>query len=424
MMNLEQTLEYIHGNYWNGGTFGLGRMNRLLALIAHPEKGLKFINIAGTNGKGSTASMSANILRKAGYTVGLYTSPYIFKFHERMQVNGECISDEELIQICAEIKEKADTMESQPSEFELVTCIAFMYFKRHNCDIISLEVGMGGEYDATNTIEPPEVAVLTNIGLDHVEILGDTLEKIAETKSKIVKPGCDCVTYREPASVEAVFEARCKEVGADWTKADFDSIELLSASLEGQVFNWGPYKELHLPLLGQHQLKNAATVLTIIQVLRKRGWNISDEALREGLATVSWPGRFELVAREPLFIVDGGHNPQCIEALVNNVRDYLGDRKLVILSGVLRDKDFNQMYKDMVPFDTEMVTVTPNNPSRAMPAAELKAYLEQFGKPVTACDKIADGVRLAKQKAGKDGVVLAYGSLYMVGDIEKAARAE
>lgn len=424
MMNLEQTLEYIHGNYWNGGTFGLGRMNQLLDLIGHPEKGLKFIHIAGTNGKGSTASMSANILRKAGYTVGLYTSPYIFKFHERMQVNGECISDEELIEICAEIKEKADTMESQPSEFELVTCIAFMYFKRHNCDIISLEVGMGGEYDATNTIEPPEVAVLTNIGLDHVEILGDTLEKIAETKSKIVKPGCDCVTYREPASVEAVFEARCKEVGADWTKADFDSIELLSASLEGQVFNWGPYKELHLPLLGQHQLKNAATVLTIIQVLRKRGWNISDEALREGLATVSWPGRFELVAREPLFIVDGGHNPQCIEALVNNVRDYLGDRKLVILSGVLRDKDFNQMYKDMVPFATEMVTVTPNNPGRAMPAAELKAYLEQFGKPVTACDKIADGVRLAKQKAGKDGVVLAYGSLYMVGDIENAARAE
>ena len=424
MMNLEQTLEYIHGNYWNGGTFGLGRMNQLLDLIGHPEKGLKFIHIAGTNGKGSTASMSANILRKAGYTVGLYTSPYIFKFHERMQVNGECISDEELIQICAEIKEKADTMESQPSEFELVTSTAFVYFKRHNCDIISLEVGMGGEYDATNTIEPPEVAVLTNIGLDHVEILGDTLEKIAETKSKIVKPGCDCVTYREPASVEAVFEARCKEVGADWTKADFDSIELLSASLEGQVFNWGPYKELHLPLLGQHQLKNAAAVLTIIQVLRKRGWNISDEALREGLATVSWPGRFELVAREPLFIVDGGHNPQCIEALVNNVRDYLGDRKLVILSGVLRDKDFNQMYKDMVPFATEMVTVTPNNPSRAMPAAELKAYLEQFGKPVTACDKIADGVRLAKQKAGKDGVVLAYGSLYMVGDIENAARAE
>lgn len=422
-MNLEETLAYIHGNYWNGGTFGLGRMNQLLDLIGHPEKGLKFIHIAGTNGKGSTASMSANILQKAGYTVGLYTSPYIFKFHERMQVNGVCISDEELIQICAEIKEKADTMESQPSEFELVTCIAFVYFKRHHCDIISLEVGLGGEYDATNTIESPEVAVLTNIGLDHTEILGDTLEKIAQTKSKIVKPGCDCVTYREPASVEAVFEARCKEVGVRWTKADFDSLKPVSASLEGQVFHWGPYENLYLPLLGQHQLKNAATVLTIIQVLRQRGWKISDEALREGLATVSWPGRFELVAREPLFIVDGGHNPQCIEALVNNVRDYLGGKKLVILSGVLRDKDFHQMYRDMVPFATEIVTVTPNNPGRAMPAAELKTYLEHFGKPVTACEHIPDGVKLAKEKAGKDGVVLAYGSLYMVGEIEDAARA-
>ena len=421
MMTLDQTLEYIHSNYWNGGTFGLERMNQLLDLIGHPEKDLKCIHIAGTNGKGSTASMSANILRKAGYTVGLYTSPYIFKFHERMQVNGECISDEELIEICGEIKEKADAMERQPSEFELVTCIAFEYFKRHNCDLIALEVGLGGEYDATNTIGSPEVAVLTNIGLDHVEVLGNTMEKIAETKSKIIKPGCHCVTYREPESVEAVFEARCKEVGAKWIKADFDSIELLSASLEGQVLNWGPYKELNLPLLGQHQLKNAATVLTVMMALRERGWQISDEAIREGLATVFWPGRFELVARKPLFIVDGGHNPQCIEALVNNVRDYLGDRKLVILTGVLTDKDYNEMYRDMVPFATEIVTMTPPNP-RALTAQDLKAYLDQFGKPVYACDTIDEGVKLAKAKAGEDGVVLAYGSLYMVGDIENAAR--
>lgn len=420
-MNLEQTLEYIHSNYWNGGTFGLGRMVQLLDLIGHPEKDLKFIHIGGTNGKGSTASLSANILRKAGYTVGLYTSPYIFRFHERMQVNGECITDEELIEICGRIKAKADTMESQPSEFELVTCIAFEFFKRRKCDIIALEVGLGGEFDATNTIGSPEVAVMTNIGLDHVELLGDTLEKIAETKSKIIKPGCQCVIYRGPASVEAVFEARCREVGAQLTKADFDSVELLSASLEGQLFNWGPYKALQLPLLGQHQLKNAATTLTVMMVLRKLGWNISDEAIREGIATVSWPGRFELVARKPLFIVDGGHNPQCIEALVNNVRDYLGDRKMVILTGVLADKDYNEMYRDMVPFASEIVTMTPPNP-RALTARELKAYLDQFGKPVTACDTVEEGVQMAKAKAGEDGVVLAYGSLYMVGDIENAAR--
>ena len=422
MMNLDQTLEYIHSNYWNGGTFGLGRVTKLLELMGNPQKDLKFVHIAGTNGKGSTASMTASILQKAGYVTGLYTSPYIFKFHERMQVNGECITDEELIEITAWIKSLADTMESHPSEFELVTCIAFEFFKRRKCDIISLEVGLGGEFDATNTIDSPEVAVMTNIGLDHTELLGDTLEKIAETKSKIIKTGTHAVTYREPASVEAVFEARCREVGADWTRADFDTIELLSASLEGQVFNWGPYKEIQLPLLGDHQLKNSAVVLTLMGVLQEKGWKITEQHIRDGIATVSWPGRFELISRDPLFIVDGGHNPQCIEALVKNVRDYLGGRKLTILTGVLADKDYNQMYADMARYASEFVTLTPGNP-RALTAAGLKEYLERFGKPVTACDDVADAVRMAREKAGPDGVVLCYGSLYMLGDVVTAARA-
>ena len=420
-MTVERAIEYIHSNYWNGGTFGLDRTVELLDLLGHPEKGLKFIHIGGTNGKGSTASMSANILRKAGYTVGLYTSPYIFRFHERMQVNGEGISDEELVDIVEKIQPLARSMKSEPSEFELVTCIAFEYFKRHKCDIIALEVGLGGEFDATNTIEPPEVAVMTNIGLDHVELLGDTLEKIAETKSKIIKKGSDAVIYREPASVEAVFEARCKEVGAELTRADFDSIELVSASLEGQIFNWGAYRGIEMPLLGDHQLKNAAVVLTVVEVLRKRGWKISEEAVREGIATVSWPGRFELIGKKPTFIIDGGHNPQCIEALVKNVRDYLDGRKLTILTGVLGDKDYNEMYRDMASFASEFVTVTPDNP-RAMSSENLKAYLEQFGKPVTACETVAQGVELAKSLAGEDGVVLCYGSLYMLGDVVNAAK--
>ncbi len=420
-MTVDQALEYIHSNYWNGGTFGLGRTQELLKLMGNPEKGLKCIHIAGTNGKGSTASMSASILQQAGYKVGLYTSPYIFRFHERMQINGECISDEELVELVEWVKPLAQSMESEPSEFELVTCIGFEYFKRHQVDIICLEVGLGGEFDSTNVIDPPVAAVMTNIGLDHVEILGDTLEKIAETKSKIIKPGCQAVCYREPETVEAVFEERCKEVGAELTRADFDSIRLRSASLEGQVFDWGSYEALELPLLGQHQLYNAAVVLTTMEVLRKRGWQISEEAVRSGLKMVSWPGRFELVAREPLFIADGGHNPQCIEALVKNVRDYLDGRHLTILTGVLGDKDYHEMYGDMSRFASEFVTITPDNP-RAMKAENLKTYLEQYGKPVTACVSAAEGVALAKKLAGKDGVVLAYGSLYMLGDVVNAAK--
>ncbi len=422
-MTLDEALEYIHSNYWNGGTFGLGRTRELLDKMGHPEKDLKFIHIAGTNGKGSTASMSASVLRQAGYCVGLYTSPYIFRFNERMQVNGECISDEEVISLVEELKPLAQSMTSEPSEFEFVTCMAFAYFKRHNCDIVCLEVGLGGEFDSTNVIDPPVAAVITNIGLDHTELLGDTLEQIAETKSKIIKTGCQVITYGEPETVEAVFDARCREVGAHWTRADFDSLYLRSASLDGQVFDWGKFEALELPLLGQHQLKNAAVVLTLMGVLQEKGWHITDENLRRGLASVFWPGRFELVARDPLFIVDGGHNPQCIEALVRNVRDYLDGRKLVILTGVLGDKDYHAMYKDMAPFASRFITVTPDNP-RAMSAQDLKAYLEQFGKPITACDDVPAAVRLAKEHAGKDGVVLAYGSLYMVGDIEIAARAE
>lgn len=421
-MTVEEALAYIHSVCWKGSIPGLSRTRELLRRMGDPQKELKFIHIAGTNGKGSTAAMTASILRRAGFTVGLYTSPYIFKFHERMQVNGENISDEELAEITEFVKPLAETMEDHPTEFELVTCIAFEFFKRRHVDVVSLEVGMGGEMDSTNVIDPPVVSVLTNIGLDHTEFLGDTLEKIAETKSKIIKAGSQAVTYREAPSVEAVFEARCREIGAQWTPADFDSIRLRSASLEGQVFDWGRYEALRLPLLGDHQLKNAAVVLTVVEVLRRLGWQISDQAVREGLASVSWPGRFELVAKKPLFIVDGGHNPQCIEALVKNVRDYLGSKRLTVLTGVLADKDYASMYTDMAQFAAEFITVTPPNP-RALPAGELKTYLSRFGKPVTACETVAQGVALAKEKAGPDGVVLAYGSLYMVADLETAARA-
>ena len=420
-MTPNEALEYIHSVCWKGSIPGLGRTRELLEKMGNPQNQLQFVHIAGTNGKGSTAAMTANILRKAGYCTGLYTSPYIFRFHERMQVNGQCISDEELAEITAFVKPLAESMADHPTEFELVTCIAMEYFKRHHCDVVSLEVGMGGELDSTNVIASPLVAVLTNIGLDHTEFLGDTLEKICETKSKIIKSGTIAVTYREKPSVEAVIEARCKEVGAQWMPADFDSIRLVDASLEGQVFDWGSYQGIHLPLLGKHQLYNAAVVLTIVKALRERGLAISDTAMREGIATVSWPGRFELVARDPLFIVDGGHNPQCIEALVNNVRDYLNGRTLTVLTGVLADKDYGAMYQDMAQYVSQFVTVTPPNP-RALSAQDLKAYLERFGKPITACDTVAEGVALAKELAGREGVVLAYGSLYMVGDIENAAR--
>lgn len=418
-MTLDEALRYIHEVCWKGTIPGLERIQALLDAMGNPERKCKFVHVTGTNGKGSTCAMVASILRKAGCKTGLYTSPYLIRFNERIQINGEQISDADICELTEYVKPFAESIFERPTEFEMVTAIGFEYFARHKCDIVVCEVGMGGEFDATNVIPAPEAAVICNIGLDHTEVLGDTLEKIAGAKAGIIKPGCDAVLYRERPSVEAVFEERCKALNAPLHKADFDSLHLLSHSLEGQVFDWERFHALRLPLLGEHQLHNAAVALTTARVLQKRGWKITDAQIREGIESVRWPGRFELMRKDPMFIIDGGHNPQCIEALVRNIRDYLPGRELTVLTGVLGDKDFHCMYRDVAQYAKEFITITPANP-RALTAEKLADYLRQFGKPVTACDVVADGVRLAIEHAGKDGVVLCYGSLYMIGDIDAA----
>lgn len=418
-MTLDEALRYIHEVCWKGTIPGLERIQALLDAMGNPERKCKFVHVTGTNGKGSTCAMVASILRKAGYKTGLYTSPYLIRFNERIQINGEQISDADICELTEYVKPFAESIFERPTEFEMVTAIGFEYFARHKCDIVVCEVGMGGEFDATNVIPAPEAAVICNIGLDHTEVLGNTLEKIAGAKAGIIKPGCDAVLYRERLSVEAVFEERCKALNAPLHKADFDSLHLLSHSLEGQVFDWERFHALRLPLLGEHQLHNAAVALTTARVLQKRGWKITDAQIREGIESVRWPGRFELMRKDPMFIIDGGHNPQCIEALVKNIRDYLPGRELTVLTGVLGDKDFHCMYRDVAQYAKEFITITPANP-RALTAEKLADYLRQFGKPVTACDVVADGVRLAIEHAGKDGVVCACGSLYMIVDIVAA----
>ncbi len=418
-MNIDQALEYIHSVSWKGSIPGLSRIEKLLSLIGNPERTLKYVHIVGTNGKGSTAAIISSVMQTAGYTVGMYTSPFIITFNERMQVNGEMISDAELAEITEYIKPYAESMEDRPTEFELITAIAFIYFSRHNCDIVVLEAGMGGEFDATNVIPSPEVAVFTNIGLDHTDYLGDTVEKIAATKSGVIKRGCDCVMYRSSASVEAVIEQKCASLDVTLTKSDFDSVRSVSVSLEGQVFDWKNYKNLFLPLLGAHQLRNAATALTAVEKLACRGFTVTKENLRDGLLKTSWQGRFELLRHKPLFIVDGGHNPQCMEALANNIRDYLPDTSLTVLTGVLADKDYTAMYDLVAPYIKEFFLVTPPSP-RALKASELAKKLSVYGKPVCVCESVEHGVNEAVRSAGENGTVLAFGSLYMIGDIKNA----
>ena len=420
-MNANEAIAYIHSVFWKGSIPGLGRTQALLEKMGNPERDLKFVHIAGTNGKGSTAAMTASILRKAGYRTGLYTSPYIYRFHERMQIDGEQISDEDLVEITEYVKPLADSMEECPTEFELVCCIAFEYFKRKKCDIVVLEVGMGGEFDATNVIPTPEVAVITNIGLDHTDILGSTVEEIAKTKAGIFKAGGNAVIYRGTPSVEKVFEDICAKRGVSLRKADFDSLKLRSLDLFGQVFDCGERKNIVLPLLGDHQLHNASVVLSVADTLIERGWNITEQNIYEGIREVSWPGRFDVVSRDPLFIIDGGHNPQCIEALVKNIKDYLVGRKVVALTGVLADKDYGEMYKPVMPLISEFVCITPDNP-RKMEASDLARYLQAAGAKAIAAESTADGVRKAIALAGKDGAILCFGSLYSIGAIHEGLK--
>ena len=418
-MTINETLDYIHSVCWKGMMPGLERVTELLDKMGNPQKDLKFIHIAGTNGKGSTAAMTASILGQAGYCTALYTSPFIYQFGERMQVNGEMISDEDLIAITEYIKPLADTMAETPTEFELITCIAFEFFKRRKCDIVVLEVGLGGLLDATNVISTPEVAVITNIGLDHTDILGNTLEEIAFNKAGIIKENGHAVIYRGTPGVEKVFEDTCREKNTKLKKANFDGLKLKSHDLFEQVFDCGDYEDIHLPLLGDHQLHNAAVVLAVAETLQEIGWKITRENIYDGIRDVSWPGRFDIVCRDPLFIIDGGHNPQCLEALVKNLQDYLAGRRVIALTGVLADKDYGDMYKPVMPYIEQFVCVTPPNPRRLM-AEELAQHLQNVGAKATACETIPEGVQKAIQLAGSDGVVLCFGSLYTIGDIRNA----
>lgn len=358
------------------------------------------------------------ILRRAGYRVGLYISPYIQDFCERMQVDGENIPGQDLAAITERVRREADGMEDHPSQFELVTAIAMEYFLQRRCDIVVLEVGMGGALDSTNVIDAPEAAVITNIGLEHTEYLGDTLEEIAATKAGIIKPGCSCVCYDGAAEVTAVIRSVCAQNHVPLTCAGRFPVKTVRQDLNGQVFSWrgGEYQ---LSLLGPHQVRNAAVVLETVEALRERGWRILEEAVRAGLREVKWPARLEILSREPLFILDGGHNPQCAEALMNSVGELLRGRRIVSLCGVLADKNYPRMMELMMPCAQEFVCLTPVS-DRALPARALADYLTEQGARARACGDIPAGIRAALTAAGEDGVVIAFGSLYLAGAVRTA----
>ena len=418
---IEAAFSYLKGLTAYGSKPGLSRTRELLRRLGNPQNRLHFVHITGTNGKGSTAAMLACVLRHAGYCVGRYTSPALVAVNERICVDDAPIPDDDLAAAVRRTARQADAMADHPTEFEFVTAMALDYFAGRRCDIVVLEVGMGGALDSTNVIGPPEAAVFTRISLDHTRILGSTLAEIAAVKAGILKAGSAAAVSEQAPEVRAVLAQRAAELGVPLRWCDFSQLHCTDRCLGGQQFDYRTHRGLFLSLLGAHQLKNAALAVETVELLRARGWEISDTALHDGLAAARWPGRFELLLRHgPLFIADGGHNPDCAAALAAALRDLFPGKKFVFIVGVMADKDYPAMLAAVQPLAVRFVAVRPDNP-RALPAEELAAFLRAQGAEAETAASPEAGVERAMELAGPDGAVCSFGSLYMTGAVRAQA---
>ena len=417
-MDYQEALAYIHAVHWQGHKPGLDRIRTLLAALGDPHKQLRFVHVAGTNGKGSTAAMLDSCLRCAGYRVGLFTSPYINRFNERIQVDGVPIPDADLVRLVEQVQPAASAMADVPTEFELITALGMLYFVQTRCDIVVLEVGLGGALDSTNVIDPPECAVITALGMDHVKELGPTLAGIAAAKAGIIKPGSPVVSYENVPEAGKVIAETAAAQGAPLTVADFGRLTFRGASLEGQTFDYDGLQGLTLPLLASYQPRNAAVAIEALRALRARGWQIPDSAIRQGLAQVRWPGRFELLRRDPPFLLDGSHNAHGMRATVESLRALFPGEPFVFLVSIMADKDADEMLRLLLPLAKGFVTVTAPSP-RAIPAAELAARIEALGGRAEPAGSIPAAVARVCALAGR-GPAAALGTLYFSGEVREA----
>lgn len=422
-MTYEETLSYIHSVSWKGSRPGLERITELMHKLGDPQNSLRFIHVAGTNGKGSFCSMLSSVLSEAGYKVGMFTSPFVECFNERIMYCGRNISDDELTEVVSYIKPFADSMTDTPTEFELITAVALVYYAKKACDYVVFECGLGGRLDSTNVISTPVLSVITGIDLDHTALLGDTTEKIAAEKAGIIKRGVPVLFGEGDRGAAEVIRNRAEEMRSDFYRTPYDKIGNVrtkpgSTSFE---FDGGAY---NINLCGLYQTKNAANVICAVQILRSRGVDISDEALKSGLEKARWKARFETLSQNPLIIYDGAHNPQGICAAVENIKVYLSpltaDGKVALLMGVMADKAHGEMIKTLSPCVDRAFTVTPSN-ARSLDSDGVRKEFESCGVPAEAFDKLSEGVAAAVAYAKESGrPLICLGSLYMYADVKKA----
>lgn len=422
-MNYTEARKFIDEVSLRGSELGLTAITNLLHILGDPQDDLKFVHVGGTNGKGSLLAYLESILRTAGYHVGRYISPTLFSYRERIQVNGVYISREEFARHLTRVAEAMEQMKAQgmglPTVFEVETAVSFLYFKETNCDLVLLEVGLGGRFDATNLIRTPVLTALVSISMDHVEYLGNTLAEIAWNKAGIFKPGVPAVCAAQKEEAAEVIRKEAAEKGCSCTFVEPELFEEVRYGLEEQHFSYKQFRDMEIRLAGVHQIENAALALECAASLRGCGYPVSDEAVREGLKQTRWKGRFTIIHRDPVVIIDGAHNPDAAERLREAVETYFPDQKKYYIFGVFSDKEYDKIIDSTAPLAEHIFAIeTPGNP-RALPAGQLAEAVRPVNPSVEAAEDITDAVKKAFAAADPQDVILIFGSLSFLGQAER-----
>ena len=420
-MKEQEALDYIESLSGLGIVPGLDSNQELCGRLGNPQDDLKFVHVAGTNGKGSVSAYIATVLKCGGYRVGRYISPTIFQYRERIQVGNRCITKEALGRLMEQVKQVCNEMVaeglSQPTPFEIETALGFLYFREKKCDIVVLETGMGGLLDATNIIQNTVLAVLTSVSMDHMKFLGKTLAEIATHKAGILKAGCRVVSIRQSREAMEVIEKRAAQLGCPLTVAEPSKASGVKYGLEKQRFTYGGFSGLEISLAGKYQIENACLALEALRVLGECGFSVNERRLRQGFLETKWPGRFTVIGKKPYFIVDGAHNEDAAKRLAESVEFYFTNKRIIYIMGVLKDKEYEKIIALTHSQADQIITVTtPNNP-RALSAYELAREVAKVHRNVTAVDSLEEAVEMSRLLAEKDDVIIAFGSLSFLGKL-------
>lgn len=422
-MNYEEALMYMNQLNKKGISLGLERMEQLLTLLGNPQKMLRCIHVAGTNGKGSVCAFLDSALQCAGLRVGRYSSPTLYEYRERIQVNCENISEEDLAALLTKIRQACVQMAQQgqetPTAFEVETALAFLYFQQQHCDYVLLEVGLGGRLDSTNIIEQPVLSVITAISLDHTALLGDSLAEIAAEKGGIIKTGCPVVLSVQPPEALAVLLQQCRQHGVQPIQTDAGKLQAVQWSQQGQIFSYGRWKNVTIGLLGDYQRLNGATALEALQLLQQQEPTLTDAVIRQAMAETRWSGRFEMILQRPLFIVDGAHNPAGAQALAQTLEQHFTGKKIWLLMGVFADKAYRQIGQALSCCSDTVICFQPTA-ARGLDATVLATAMQPYYTHVIAVKTAAQAVQQVLTQAAPEDVIVSFGSLSTIKAVRDA----